>query len=346
MMNRYATFVIIYGVITLTALATNVRAADEQRGPFFAMTEENDIFSDHNQDRHYTQGLKLTYLGGDDDFPQWVKNASEALPRIGIDVSAQNLGFDFGQNIYTPQDLRTKALVKTDRPYGGWSYIGMFLQRRGEVDTTKIPVLESFEVDLGIAGPESLAGGAQVNFHEWFCPGKVPRGWRNQLEDEPGLLLKYERLWRLSFNDQTAHYIDLIPHVGGELGNIAILGNAGATLRLGWNLPDDFGVQVIDSPVSLGGGITPSSPPFSFYAFGGADGRAVGHNLFLDGNTFRGGPSVDRVPWVADLSFGVAMRLCRHFELAYTRIERTREYVGQHNNDVFGSITAKAMFPF
>ena len=222
----------------------------------------------------------------------------------------------------------------------------MFLQRRGDTSDAKIPVLEGFEVDLGITGPASLAGTTQVNFHRWFVPDDVPRGWHNQLDNEPGLLLKYERLWRLSLNEQTARYVDLIPHAGAEVGNIGIFGDLGATLRVGVNLPDDFGVQIIDALASLSGGTTPSSSPFSCYAFGGVDGRAVGQNLFLDGNTLRKGPSVERIPWVADFSCGVALSLFRHLELSYTRVIRTHEFVGQKNSDVFGSLTAKAMFRF
>ena len=158
---------------------------------------------------------------------------SRALPPLWIKTSAQNVGYVFGQNIYTPQDIQTNALIKTDRPYGG-----MFLQRRGETGEARIPVLESFEVDSGVTGPDSLAAATQVNFHHWFLASDVPRGWSNQLANEPGLLLKYERLRRLSPNEETARYVDLIPHAGAEVGNVAIFGDLGATLRVGVNLPD------------------------------------------------------------------------------------------------------------
>jgi len=341
---------VFWGIMVSAWLVPCARATDEKQGPFFAITEENDLFSnpltaDHT-DRHYTQGTKLTYRDGDDELPQWVASMSAAFPPLWIDASTQNVGYVFGQNIYTPQDILTNALIKTDRPYAGWLYGGMFLQRRGDTGDARIPVLESFEVDLGITGPASLAGATQVNFHNWFLASDVPRGWHNQLDNEPGLLLKYERLWRLSLNDQTARYVDVIPHVGTEVGNIMIFGDLGAALRVGVNLPDDFGVQIIDAPASLDGGMTPHTSPFSCYAFGGVDGRVVGQNLFLDGNTLRNGPSVDRIPCVADFSCGVAISVFRHLEVSYTRVIRTHEFVGQKNADVFGSLTAKAMFRF
>jgi hypothetical protein len=319
---------------------------EDKEGPIFVVTEENDLFTDQHTDRHYTQGLKLTYLGGDNDVPPWVLKLSEDIPRLGLNITSQNLGYVFGQNIYTPEDILASAPIKNDRPYAGWLYGGAYLQRRGEAGNTGIPIEESFEVDIGVTGKASLAGTFQTAFHREFDRNEIPNGWHNQIPGEPGLLLKYQRFWRLSPSAETARYIDFIPHVGGEVGNIMVFQNLGGTLRVGVNLPDDFGVQIIDSPASSSGGITSRSQAFSFYAFAGADGRYVEHNIFLDGASFQAGPSVQRIPWVADLSCGAAMRLFRHVELSYTRVARTTEFVGQHKYDLFGSIEAKAMFLF
>jgi hypothetical protein len=349
-MTRYGRIFVLCAGVAFLGCASRLAAADEKQGPIFAVTEENDVFSnpltpDH-QDRHYTQGMRLTYLGGDGEMPGWAANVADTLPKIGITSNGSKLGFDFGQNMYTPVELLTTSLITTDRPYAGWLYLGVILQRSGVGGDSRIPVLESFEIDAGVIGRPSLAQGSQESVHRWFFPDDIPIGWHNQLATEPGLLLKYQRLWRLSANEQTARYVDVIPHVGGELGNVEIFGNLGATLRVGCNLPDDFGVQIIDSPASVNGGMTPHMPWFGFYLFGGVDGRAVAHNLFLDGNSFRGGPSVERIPWVADLSCGGAIQILRHIELSYTRVIRTAEFVGQHEPDVFGSLTAKAEFPF
>jgi hypothetical protein len=335
--------------VALGGCAPVLLAVEKSQGPILAATEENDLFSDpfsaDHTDRHYTQGLRLTYFGDADDTPRWADHVARALPTWGISVDARDFGYAFGQNMYTPEKLLTNAPVTNDRPYGGWLYLGAVLQRRG-LTGNGIPVQEDFEVDLGMTGKASLAEAAQENFHRWVYGEDIPRGWHNQLANEPGLLLKYQRLWRLSVNEQTARYIDFIPHAGGELGNVAIFGNLGATLRVGCNLPQDFGIPIIDSPASFNGGTTPRVPPFGFYLFGGVDGRYVAHNLFLDGNSFRGGPSVERMPWVADLICGGAIQITRHIELSYTRVTRTLEFAGQKNADIFGSITAKAEFEF
>ena len=50
-----------------------------------------------------TQGLKFTWLNGDNDLPQWAKKLSDDLPQLGLHTTAQNLGYVFGQNMYTPR---------------------------------------------------------------------------------------------------------------------------------------------------------------------------------------------------------------------------------------------------
>ena len=331
----------------LGAVAASRAAVDEPQGAVFAITEENDslvnTFGPH-QDRHYTQGLKFAYLGGDNDFSNATAAISAVLPTFAIDPTASDLGFVFGQNIYTPMNMQLKNPDPLDRPYAGWLYGGAFLQRRG-LTAGSVPTLENFGVNVGIVGPESLGGTMQTWFHDTFH-FDVPKGWHHQLHTEPGLDLKYARLWRLSMSPESAHYCDLIPYVGGSAGNILVAGNVGATVRAGWDLPNDFGIPINDSAYSVNGGLTTNAPAFSAYGFGRAEGRAVGHNIFLDGNSFQDGPHVNKEPLVADLSFGLSARLFRHVELSYMRVIRTCEFVHQPNRDTFGSITAKVMFSF
>jgi len=132
---------------------------------------------------------------------------------------------------------------------------------------------------------------------------------------------------------------------GAEIGNISILATASATLRLGLNLPNDFGQQIIDSPASNNGGLA-VSPHWSAYVFAGVTGRAIAHDITLDGNTFRGGPHVDKRDFVDDMTLGIAVQPCRYFEIRYSHINRSRQFHGQQGNDVFGSIDVRFMFEF
>src|SRR3546814_20443944 len=74
---------------------------------------------------------------------------------------------------------------------------------------------------------------------------RSPKGWDTQLKTEPGIVLSYERKWRgllpaLS-DDPTGLAIDATPHVGVALGNIYTHANTGLTIRIGQELPADYG---------------------------------------------------------------------------------------------------------
>ena len=244
--------------------------------------------------------------------------------------------------------LRTSTISTpdpSDRPYAGWLYTGAIYQRRGEL-ADNLAVMENFEINLGVIGDPSLAEQSQKTIHRWWFPDDLPKGWDHQLRDEPGIVLKYARLWRYSPTTESSRYFDVIPYVGGDLGNVFTFATAGATMRLGYNLPDNFGVPINDAPFSVNGGCTRQTPPWSFYTFLGAAGRAVGHDVTLDGNTFRGGPSVDKNILVGDLTWGFAVRMFRHIEMTYTHTERTEQFRGQHGDDIFGSFTIKGTFGF
>ena len=68
-------------------------------------------------DRHYTHGTKLTLLGSEVavareqagfHFPLWL---SEHTPDLGATPHAARVGVSLGQNIYTPTDISTGALM-------------------------------------------------------------------------------------------------------------------------------------------------------------------------------------------------------------------------------------------
>jgi hypothetical protein len=332
-----------------STFVSHVEAADN--GPqVFSAIEENDYFNlpwTAHTDRHYTQGLKFVYLDGSVEAPWWAKGmglsmANKGLPSLWMDTQAVNYGMTFGQNIYTPENNLTTALITTDRPYAGWMYLGTVLQRQGLVGGN-IPVLESFELDMGVVGPEAQGGRSQNEVHQLQ---QIPQfgGWGNQIKTEPAFVLKYGRAWEFTINEATSRYFDIIPNVGADLGTLMVSGNVGATARLGFNLPGDFGVQMIDSPIVLSNG--KNHGPIGFYIFGQGEGHAVGRNLFLDGNTYKTSFHVTKKPLVADLIYGVALTAGPHFEASWTLDERTLEFVGQRGYDRFGSVSAKFKWEF
>src|SRR3546814_4428144 len=102
--------------------------------------------------------------------------------------------------------------------------------------------------------------------------------------------------------------VDLTPHIGGALGNVYTYGAGGVTLRLGEDLPSDYGPPRL-RPALPGSDYFRPSDWFGWYLFVGAEGRLMVRNIFLDGNTFEDSHSVDKYPLVFDLQAGIAVDL-------------------------------------
>lgn len=136
-----------------------------------------------------------------------------------------------------------------------------------------------------------------------------PRGWDNQLHNEPGVVLFYERQWRRLREFETFGFgVDMTPHVGAALGNVYTYGATGVTFRVGRNLPADYGPPRI-RPSLPGSGFFLGSDGFGWYLFAGVEGRAVGRDIFLDGNTFEDSQNVDKKNFVADGQAGIAVTI-------------------------------------
>jgi hypothetical protein len=182
-------------------------------------------------------------------------------------------------------------------------------------------------------GPWSFAKESQRITHD-ILNTDHPEGWDNQLHNEFGFVGTYERTWRWPHPANRAGLgWELLPHAGVALGNVATFANLGGELRAGWNLPDDFGTAAIgpsavtSTPVDEDPGSARTGSGLGIHLFARADGRVVGHNIFIDGNTFGDSPSVGHKILVADLSVGLAVNY-RNTELAFAIVDRTREFDG------------------
>lgn len=312
---------------------------------------ENDYFA--GTDRHYTQGLRLSYLAPATRTPLW----AQRLPDVpawfgpGTDKRAdRRIGVTVGQSIFTPQDVEAVNVVVNDRPYAGWLYGGLAMQTRykdGEASTR----LDILAIEFGIVGPYALAEETQNTFHGLIKSYRV-NGWDNQLKNEPAFHVTFERKWRtgevhlISWRDRVDLAVDFIPHVSLSAGTVYTHAGFGGTIRLGNYLPDDFGPARI-RPASPGSqSFDPIGDPrgLRWYLFLGLEGRAVARDIFLDGNTFASSHSVDKKPLVADLQLGLALVLGDDVRVNYTYVVRSREFRGQLKPDRFGAMSLSVRF--
>lgn len=313
-------------------------------GGSISLITENDKWAFRGEDRHYTNGVRLSWVSdivkpAEPSFGSFAWRLGQMLPTFN-ESGEFRYGFSLGHSMYTPGDVRRSTRNPDDRPYAGWLYGGFALIQ----ETRRAPVgadtLDTLEINLGIVGPGAGGRVVQNRWHNLLDVDEAS-GWSNQLPNEPGLAIYYERKWRDGINQRTPVIgelaVDMIPHVAFSLGNVATYAAAGGTLRFGQNLDGDFGPPRI-RPALAGSGYVRGRDEFGWYLFAGAEARAVAYDIFLDGPLFRDGEGVDRRPFIVDVQAGAALTW-RSMRVAYTYVVRTREFEGQRAPDRFGAFS-------
>ena len=298
----------------------------------FSLTAENDVLFD--TDRHYTHGTRFMYTFDNDTIKGfgWT-NVFDRLYLNDIFFNAftadkdRNIAFILAQHMYTPSDIEIKELMPNDRPYAGWLYLGAMFTAR---DDKKMSI---FEIDIGTTGPNSLADCTQTMIHKWIHSQK-PMGWSHQIRNEIGIDLIWEQRLRYRYKD----FADFIPHYGVCAGNILGYGNVGGTIRIGYNLPDDFGIFRMEP-----GTRAVNRSNFSVFLFADTDCRYVARNIFLDGNTFKDSHRVEKNDFVQDLCLG-AGAAWGNLEVVYSYNQRSKEFKKQEENNEFGTVVISYRF--
>jgi lipid A 3-O-deacylase len=312
----------------------------------FSLYWENDSFTGTDQD--YSNGLKMTWSQAYE--PSAEKKSPikgwmfKYLPLMNKPDTRRATSFSIGQNIFTPEDTQRTDLIENDRPYAGYSYMGFGFS---SIEGTRQDV---WEFEIGIVGPSSKAEATQDWVHDIIEADRAG-GWDNQLENELGLNLTFVSYWRLRWLGSGSGFsIDVIPHLGARLGNVAIYADTGAEIRFGWSVPEDFGTCPIRPGCPAVGSIDTSvgfsefrRQKFGIYIFFAGEGRAVIRDIFLDGNTFQKSHSVDKETLVADLMGGVAMHYGR-FRMTYAMVLRTKEFEERDDNHSFGAISLSYLY--
>jgi len=293
---------------------------------------ENDTFvpPDMGSDEFYTNGIRFAIVRTDnwkwtEAFGEWWMDK----PLIGADAEYNITStLVLGQNFFTPSVITTFRVNPDDRPYAGFLYGGV------RVDVTRADAMKqhSFEFDAGIMGPAALSDELQTAVH-LLRQSRIPKGWEHEVGTQLGLQFQY--LFRLRAGWSFA---DVVPHIGGALGTIQTYANAGATVRIGYNLTGFPSVLIpwTAAPVE-------ERPPWEIAVYTAVDGRALAYNAYLDGTLIGGSPSVDKEPFVADWrAIGVTVRV-HSWRFTYNMVRRTQELAspppgteGYHN---FGSLS-------
>ncbi len=321
---------ILLRLVLAASAPVSASASDDlpDRGSI-AFVFENDVFV--GTDRNYTNGLLLSYLSDVRPQDALTSRIARALPGREEPV-ATRFGVSLGHSIYTPEDISVATPLPDQHPYAGWLYLGtsLVVERAGHLDAMSLQV--------GIVGPAAQGEWAQKKVHE-LVDTTEPRGWNNQLKNEPGVVATWDRIWRLAVPRASWGRVgvDVLPSVSLSAGNVLTQAAIGTTIRIGTDLADDFGPVRI-GPSLAGAGLRKRYPKVGGYLYMGGSGRAVAQNIFLDGNTTRRSQSVERRVLVAEGQAGLVLHYER-YRVAFSGVVRSREFETQRTTQAFGAIS-------
>ncbi|MGH8853601.1 MAG: lipid A deacylase LpxR family protein [Telluria sp.] len=270
------------------------------------VTWENDSW--FKTDRYYTNGIQFAARSTADTRGDFTRRWTDGACRLFGCDDARFLftQHSVGQLMYTPADIAVATPQLLDRPWVGLLYSErqwLFLEADGEAITT-------LSAQAGLTGKLALAEPAQKLFHR-IVERPEPRGWNHQVGNTLAVLVSAER--RSAWNWASGELGGKVRlHTAGHwrlaLGSIMSYAAAGVTFTIGKNLP-----PVSPAPPGTVNRVAPAASACRWQWIQctltlGAEARAMGYNLFLEGRPWRDGdPGVKPRRWVGDLTAGLRL---------------------------------------
>lgn len=342
-MSRLLLLTTIAAALSFSSLPTHANDKIENNDKkYLSLSVENDNFGG-GTDRYYTSGVRGSWFNSKTNVPKGISTLADHIPTFDLDEDTATV-FSIGHNLYTPEDITIESLQEDDRPWAAFLYGSVGLANITYHEDNTPFHIDELEFTLGIIGPEAMGKPIQRFVHNYITPeARDPRGWRNQLDFEPGLEISWQRRipYALSY-DIDGFHARFEPSFNISLGNIRTHAGAGATFVLSSDKELDTPPRVRPAIPGTGVFIT-EKKSFAWQVFAGVKGRLVGRNIFLDGNTFSDSHSVDKNYLVGDASAGVSFAY-DDYRLSYTLNARSREFKNQDEESIFGSITLTKRF--
>ncbi len=316
-----------------TAQASTAVADEAVPAKWLNLTWENDWST---WDSGYSNGM-FVHWGqgsypdlGQAGLPGWLDAAAEWLPYTSYPGYSHDVSYSVSQLMYTPHGIEAKEVIEDDRPYAGvllWSaYLHSWQDRFSN----------RYRLSLGAVGP--ISGAEQVQeFVHALLDVVEPRGWDNQLENEPVFLLASERLYRLHDGQSGGRWeYDVIGLSEIMAGTLRSEIGAGLGLRLGRNLAHSFCLASMIPGRNLHQ--LPNSAEGDWYVFANLYARYVFNDITLDGNYFRHSHSVSLTNEQGMYALGLVWRT-PHWGVALSLQESSRTFEERKENTLFGSVS-------
>ena len=288
----------------LAAACAALGAAAEPGAPRWYLQVDNDAF--FNTDRWYTSGLRI----------------ARVIPRGDHDEEWGVL-----QEIYTPE---AKFDNPIDRPPAARLLATYARHERLPGDW------RTFEVDLGVTGPSALGEQAQRIAHRFV---RAPHeDWSVQRGDQLDGDIVMARTVSIA---ASASGWGANGHYGALAGNQLAFVHGGLEVRYGHG-----GALELFSPALRYAATPPFThgpPDGSWSVFAGVSARAVLMNHLLDFQDGSMTTALERKDVVGRFALGGTW-LYRVATVSLALVQETKEFVGQHHNHNFGSLTVYVPF--
>ena len=308
------------------------REAASETHTTIALRWENDVIG--GTDEGYSNGVSLMVSRDGQGPLGWVWKWIGARHRRWVS------NYEVSHLIFTPRDLSRVVPDPADVPYSG-ILLGSVATVMAADDR-----LYGLKVTGGVRGPASFGEQVQKAVHR-LTGSQPPQGWSHQSQNELVLNVTYEQRKRFAvLRSDSGWELQAIPLLAGSVGNAVVEGQLDGQIRVGRNLPDDFGVT---ETRGMGGLSFPrphapgSSPTRGVYAFLGGGGHAVSRNMVLDATSLTESPRLRKNPAFGSFQAG-AVLWTRRFEAAFAYVVRGREYDSQLHPSRFGSASLAFRF--
>ena len=292
------------------------------------------FFTEKVESGHLTWGWRLSHTPNTTN-PEWLEDYREKLFWPPKYWKAQ-VSYSLQQSAYTP-NTHTSAQARAvdglskipDRPYAGYLLANMrFNLEQDFVGNTQY--LDRVNIGLGVVGPPSGAEEMHKIFHR--SVSRKFTSW-NELKAEPVVVLQYDTGKRWILGDKLGLGIEFYPYTGATLGNAYTYASLGLSSRIGTNLREDSG-PLRSNMIMSGTNFPKTGDYLSWNIFASVEGRYVGHNIFVDGNTYSDTSDVSSLNKVLDVQLGGELGWGEK-RLSLLHVFRTEEFDSQISPDKF-----------
>lgn len=263
-----------------------------------SLQHDNDLF--FGIDRYYTAG---TFLG----YSRLLEN--DLLFKHQKDGTLQ-LDLRLGQETYTPRELFESDFDLLERPYAGYLFVS------GAVSKAQKNQIWQIQTEIGLAGPQSLAGEIQVAYHELineFIPV-----WEGQIANS------------FHINFQGAYTVDF--SLGGSyvFKNVSLTSKASLGTRLTFLEQEALVFLGKRAPIAHSSGFGRIGSIHEFFGYAGISYRYVVNNALIEGHPFGDDSpfTLDAIPSIFRARSGVVYKGSRNtytLEYNFNTRETSRE---------------------